>query len=67
MQLVRLPDGFQQLLVDLHYEAYDFNFNTRPDASMVLVGAMLESVLAAAAVPARMMRRPRGAFVPPRN
>jgi len=64
VQLVRLPDGFEQLLVDLHYEVYDACYNTRPNASWLAVGDALEAVLDAAAVPARVMRRPRGQFIP---
>lgn len=64
VQLVRLPDGFEQLLVDLHTEAYDACYNTRPNASWLAVGDALEAVLDAAAVPARAMRRPRGQFIP---
>ena len=67
VQLVRLPDGFEQLLVDLHREAYDACYNTRPNASWLAVGDALEAVLDAAAVPARAMRRPRGQFIPVRN
>lgn len=67
VQLVRLPDGFEQLLVDLHTEAYDACYNTRPNASWLAVGDALEAVLDAAAVPARAMRRPRGQFIPVRN
>lgn len=67
VQLVRLPDGFEQLLVDLHTEAYDACYNTRPNASWLAVGDALEAVLDAAAVPDRAMRRPRGQFIPVRN
>lgn len=64
VQLVRLPDGFEQLLVDLHRECYDACYNTRPGAGWLAVGDALEAVLDAAAVPARVMRRPRGQFIP---
>lgn len=66
-QLVRLPDGFEQLLVDLHREAYDACYNTRPTAGWLAVGDAMGKVLDAAAVPARAMRRPRGQFIPVRN
>lgn len=64
VQLVSFPDGFLQLLVDLQCEAYDACYNTRPNASWLTVGDALERVLDAAEVPARMMRRPRGQFIP---
>lgn len=67
VQLVRLPDGFEQLLVDLHCEVYDACYNTRPTAGWLAVGDAMGKVLDAAAVPARVMRRPNGRLIPVPN